>query len=147
MSKTLEELIREFDLKHPTTTIGHHHFIRERNIRKWLKKAYELGCDDGKEVYSKASELSRQRGYDNGVKDGMKGRLFSQVKITEEVNVPKEIHDKIFQAGRDSMKDEIESKLPEKMNENPDWEQLYANHRKIGFNSCLKQVEDIIKSL
>lgn len=48
---------------------------------------------------------------------------------------------------REEIKAEILSKLPEKMNENPDWEQLYANHRKIGFNSCLSKVKEIIKNI
>lgn len=54
-----------------------------------------------------------------------------------------ELIDKI----REDIKKEILSKLPEKMNENPDWEQLYANHRKIGFNSCLSKVKEIIKKI
>lgn len=37
--------------------------------------------------------------FEAGQKSGMKGKIFSQVRVTEELNIPSEIHEKIFQAG------------------------------------------------
>lgn len=47
-------------------------------------------------------ELSkaREEGYGEGVKDGMKGKVFSKVKIKEEAHIPKELIEKIREEGR-----------------------------------------------
>ena len=47
-------------------------------------------------------ELSkaREEGYGEGVKDGMKGKVFSKVEIKEEAHIPKELIEKIREEGR-----------------------------------------------
>jgi hypothetical protein len=104
-SKTLEEILEEFDERRLKQAC--HCEDCYKTIKNFVVYVFEQGCADGKEVYSKASDLARKRGYEDGVKDGMKGKLFNKVEIKEEVNIPKELHDKIFQAGKDSMREEI----------------------------------------
>lgn len=118
MSKTLEEILTMYPLQY---------FSKEE--RKEI------------EVLIKTS-------FQAGQVEGMKGKVFSQVKITEEVNIPKEIHDKIFQAGKDSMKEEIFSKLPPK--DKAKWgsenQTDYVQYEH-GFNSCLSKVKEIFKNI
>lgn len=66
--------------------------------------------------------------------------------ITEEIKLA-------FQAGKDSMREEILNKLPERKSENKkkkdqeEWINIPRIQRAVGFNSCLSQVKDIIKNV
>jgi hypothetical protein len=65
----------------------------------------------------------------------------------------KKIFNWAFQAGKDSMKEEILSKLPERKSENKkkkdqdEWINIPRIQRAVGFNSCLNQVKNIIKNV
>lgn len=150
-TKPLEEILEEFD-KRGFEQACHCEFCCKK-IKDFVVYAFEQGCANGKEVYSKASDLARKRGYEDGVKDGMEGRIFRQIEIREEVNIPKELHDKIFQAGKDSIREEILNKLPERKSENKkkkdqdEWINIPRIQRAVGFNSCLNQVKNIIKNV
>lgn len=87
-TKTLEEILEVFTNSFPE----YGKWRIDRNIAKtFIIDAYSQGFQAGQE-------------------DGMKGKVFNKVEITEKVNIPKELHDKIFQAGKDSMKEEIRKK-------------------------------------
>lgn len=66
--------------------------------------------------------------------------------ITEEIKLA-------FQAGKDSMREEILNKLPERKSENKkkkdqeEWINIPRIQRAVGFNSCLNQVKNIIKNV
>ena len=44
-------------------------------------------------------DKAREDGYENGVNDGMKGRVFKRVEIKEEAHIPKELIEKIREEG------------------------------------------------
>lgn len=46
-------------------------------------------------------------GYEKGVLDGVKGKMFEKFTLTQEIDIPEDIRNHIFQAGKDSMKEEI----------------------------------------
>lgn len=66
--------------------------------------------------------------------------------ITEEIKLA-------FQAGKDSMREEILNKLPDKQDERKrdnikgSWLDNPRIQRAVGFNSCLNQVKNIIKNV
>lgn len=65
----------------------------------------------------------------------------------------KKIFNWAFQAGKDSMREEILSKLPDKQDERKrdnikgSWLDNPRIQRAVGFNSCLDQVKNIIKNV
>ena len=82
----------------------------------------------------------QQQIYDWGYKagrDSMKGKVFSQVKITEEVNIPKEIHNKI----REDIKKEILEEVEKITTKNPERE---SDEYDKGQEDFKNKVKDII---
>lgn len=69
-------------------------------------------------------QKARQEGYEKGAADGMRGKYFTSLDITEEVNLAPEIKQHIQQAERESLIREIEGMLRKKwvtasLEENP----------------------------
>lgn len=60
-------------------------------------------------------DKAREEGYDQGVKDGMKGRVFKKVEITEEIHVPEEFLDKAREEGKQELVKEIRETIKEDM--------------------------------
>ncbi len=66
----------------------------------------EFHLDTLNDFIKKVVDKAREEGYDQGVKDGMKGRVFKKVEITEEIHVPEEFLDKAREEGRKESKRE-----------------------------------------
>lgn len=83
-------------------------------------------------------------------------KTLEETKYTATPKIPKDqqqIYDWGNKAGRDSMKEEILEKMPKRKSEQKkrkdqdEWINIPRIQRAVGFNSCLKQVEDIIKGI
>ena len=63
----------------------------------------KLYLDDVKETFAEfiQQELdkAKEEGYEKGVKDGMKGKVFNKVEIKEEAHISKELIEKIREVG------------------------------------------------
>lgn len=111
-----------------------------------LKKTYDEATKPLEEILKEATEkitdygFNSEYGYYNDWYDGVEPIV--RYYITQS-----------FQAGKDSMREEILNKLPKRKSENKkkkdqdEWINIPRIQRAVGFNSCLNQVKDIIKNV
>lgn len=89
---------------------------------------------------------TREEAYQEGQDAGAQGKFFSSIEMTEPL--PKKLHDKIFQAGRLSLKAEIETKVKEKkfkVAKNFETES-HAGYFYKGYNSAISDLLSLLTS-